>query len=299
MIFFRHPYFFVVILAALYHRTALSWNRCTLIPHRVKSQTGKKCYFYHREGSRMKLFATASPQEIGTESIPSNNVVQLKRDIITLAAAYDRGFGATANVRDKMDRLILDLSRYLDFEDVAVFSDEGTGALSSHEDSDSAPPLSPLNGTWQLIYTNAFDVLSLATPLNTVSAVYQELNLRKGTAVNIIDLIPRIPTSFFSSMPNFLTRLKVKIKAYRRGPKRVGLTFESIEVQPLKDMIQLPFTPIKFDLPTKYLTDILSSSYDSPGYFDVRYVDEDMLIIQQNAPGGYFVSVKVSSADEL
>jgi hypothetical protein len=238
----------------------------------------------------MKLFeAASSHHEKGIENNPSNYVVQLKRDIITLAAAYDRGFGATASVRDKMDRLILNLSRYLDFEDVAIFSDEST---------DGTPPLSPLNGTWQLIYTNAFDVLSLASPLNTVSAVYQELNLRKGTAVNIIDLIPRIPTSFFSSMPNFLTRLKVKIKAYRRGPTRVGLTFESVEVQPLKDMIQLPFTPIKFDLPTKYLTDILSSSYDSPGYFDVRYVDEDMLIIQQNAPGGYFVSVKVSSADE-
>jgi hypothetical protein len=246
----------------------------------------------------MKLFEAASSNEKGIEKTPSNDVVQLKRDIITLAAAYDRGFGATANVRDKMDRLILNLSRYLDFEDVAIFSDESTDALSSREDAGSTPPLSPLNGTWQLIYTNAFDVLSLATPLNTVSAVYQELNLRKGTAVNIIDLLPRIPTSFFSSIPNFLTRLKVKIKAYRRGPKRVGLTFESVEVQPLKDLIQLPFTPLKFDLPTKYFTDILSSSYDSPGYFDVRYVDEDMLIIQQNAPGGYFVSVKVSSADE-
>jgi hypothetical protein len=286
-------YFF--LLLALHYHTVHCLNSGSLVRHRSSLQPGRRCCSTDIRRSAIPLFqSAASSTDRGTEYIQASPVFKLKRDILALAAAYDRGFGATPYVRDKMDRLISDLSDYLEVEDVAI----GFGGSSSGNDTDSMSHQSPLNGTWQLIYTNAFDVLSLATPLNTVSAVYQELNPSKQTAVNIIDLIPRIPTTFFSSMPNFLTRLKVKTKAYRRGPKRVGLNFESVEVQPLKDLLQLPFTPIKFDLPTKYLTELLSSSYDSPGFFDVRYVDDDMLIIQQNAPGGYFVSVKVSSAHD-
>ena len=34
---------------------------------------------------------------------------------------------------------------------------------------------------------------------------------------------------------------------------------------------------------------------DGPGYFDVLYLDEDCLIISQNAPGGIFVNVRDDS----
>jgi len=36
---------------------------------------------------------------------------------------------------------------------------------------------------------------------------------------------------------------------------------------------------------------------DKPGYFDVEYLDDELLIIRQQAPGGVFALVKVDSYD--
>ena len=36
---------------------------------------------------------------------------------------------------------------------------------------------------------------------------------------------------------------------------------------------------------------------DAPGYFDVEYLDDELLIIRQQAPGGRFVLVKVDNYD--
>ena len=33
---------------------------------------------------------------------------------------------------------------------------------------------------------------------------------------------------------------------------------------------------------------------DGPSYFDVLYLDDDMLVIRQNEPGGIFISVRES-----
>ena len=36
---------------------------------------------------------------------------------------------------------------------------------------------------------------------------------------------------------------------------------------------------------------------DAPGYFDVEYLDDELLVIKQQAPGGLFALVKVDSCD--
>jgi len=36
---------------------------------------------------------------------------------------------------------------------------------------------------------------------------------------------------------------------------------------------------------------------DAPGYFDVEYLDEELLIIRQQVPGGVFALVKVDSCE--
>jgi hypothetical protein len=41
----------------------------------------------------------------------------------------------------------------------------------------------------------------------------------------------------------------------------------------------------------------ISLPEDGPGYFDTTYLDEEMLIIRQNAPGGLFVLAKVPDND--
>jgi hypothetical protein len=244
-------------------------------------------------------------QGLEAEATSTTVVVdKLKRDLLATAAAYDRGYGATRGVRDKVDALIEDLSRYQAIDDVATgFALDLDSSGEYFVDNSSTalpPPPSPLKGCWQMVWTTAYDVLSLATPITTVSAIYQDIDPSTNSAINIIDLIPRSQAFLPPQFPTPVTRLQVQTKATRRGPKRVGLLFESVEVQPLKNIFKdsfLPF-PLKVDLPTKYLEDFFKGE-ESPGYFDVSYVDEDMLIIQQNAPGGCFVLVQVDSTDIL
>jgi hypothetical protein len=53
------------------------------------------------------------------------------------------------------------------------------------------------------------------------------------------------------------------------------------------------FPPLGFDLPTLPGT----TQADSPGFFDVTYLDDELLVIRQNQPGGIFVLVKVDSIE--
>lgn len=52
------------------------------------------------------------------------------------------------------------------------------------------------------------------------------------------------------------------------------------------------FPPFAFDLPK-----LPGTGDESPGYFDVVYLDDDLLIIQQSQPGGLFALVRVDSID--
>ena len=81
-------------------------------------------------------------------------------------------------------------------------------------------------------------------------------------------------------------------------PNRVGLVFEQVRVQPLQlfGMALDVFPPLGFDLP-RLPPSLTGTSADSPGYFDVTYLDDDFLIIRQNAPGGVFVSIRVDNID--
>jgi hypothetical protein len=73
---------------------------------------------------------------------------------------------------------------------------------------------------------------------------------------------------------------------------RIGLTFQRVELQPLEvfgwDGRSLP--PLSWNLPKLPGT-------DSTGYFDVTFLDEDLLIIRQNAPGGRFVLLRVDDLE--
>jgi hypothetical protein len=73
----------------------------------------------------------------------------------------------------------------------------------------------------------------------------------------------------------------------RQGsPNRVGLIFESVQVAPMR-IRGMPidvFPPLGFDLPKLPGLD----QADSPGYFDVTNLDDELLVIRQNQPGGLF-----------
>lgn len=99
---------------------------------------------------------------------------------------------------------------------------------------------------------------------------------------------------------------------------RVGLVFEGIKLQPIELLGQkvdnLPplsvdltwprnlieqlaeFVP-GLDLASLGLGDGGNVNADAPGYFDVEYLDDELLIIRQQAPGGVFALVKVDSCE--
>lgn len=207
-----------------------------------------------------------------------DDVESLKKRLLQLGASYDRGFGATAKARDQVEATVRSL------ELLNVDTDAARGI--------STGVASPLTGNWRMIWTTAQDVLILgASPLTTVGAIYQVFE--PPIVTNIIDFIPKAQSLFpISVVPPSLIRAEVKTRASPRPnmPMRVGLNFESVKLKPVQflgiEVDTLP--PLAFDLPKIPGAD----SETSPGYFDVLYLDQEMLIIRQNAPGGFFVSVK-------
>lgn len=85
------------------------------------------------------------------------------------------------------------------------------------------------------------------------------------------------------------TRAYVYTSAYARSNDRIGLTFKSVELKQMSlfgidttNFISL----IKVDLPKLSLFGInQNDNVNSPGYFDILYLDKDLLIIKQNEPG--------------
>jgi hypothetical protein len=205
----------------------------------------------------------------------------LKTKLLQLGASYDRGYGASTKAREEVETIISSLKGLNPTMDVAFGNDSSN--LST----------SPLNGSWRMIWTTAYDVLILGTsPVTSVGAIYQVFDL--PTVTNIIDFLPRIQPLF---LPPSLLRAKVTTRALSRPkePLRIGLVFESVELQPeqlLGASVNGVLPPLGFDLPQ--IPGTIDSS-NSPGYFDVIYLDEEMLIIQQNAPGGKFVLSKTDN----
>lgn len=70
-------------------------------------------------------------------------------------------------------------------------------------------------------------------------------------------------------------------------PITIDLTWQ----QRLFDQIA-PFVPV---LARKESS--MGDDTDKPGYFDVEYLDEELLVIRQQAPGGVFALVKVDNYD--
>jgi hypothetical protein len=261
---------------------------------------------------------------------------ELKRQLFQLAASYDRGFGATPKARKDAGDII-----------------EKLGALNPTEDSargiDGNEDNAPLKAIWRMIWTSAFDVVSLgASPFagkqwslllttfdvdevqfvvtpkfyqiyTAPSAIYQDIT-KPPLATNIIDFIPRAQTLINISSLSSLLRAEVTTRASSRPgfPNRVGLVFEGVKLQPIELLGQkvtdLPPLTVDFTWPRSLLEQLASlvpgldnylglsgtsreATADSPGYFDVKYLDDELLIIRQQAPGGLFVLVKVDNCD--
>jgi hypothetical protein len=240
-----------------------------------------------------------------------------KAQLVQLAASYDRGFGASSSARDKVNAVIRNLEQAYDptFQAAArtILNDDDRAMFSTIRDDNDVPSLI---GNWRMIWTTAVDVLSLsASPLWATGAIHQVYD-GPGTrrVTNIIDFIPRALALWppllrgMLAPPSTLVRALVQTRACRPrtlsatstasdavANNRVGLIFESVAVQPLQllgiDASRLP--PLSVDLPKLPWTDDTTS----PGYFDVTYLDSELLIIRQNAFDGLFCLLRVDSID--
>lgn len=151
-----------------------------------------------------------------------------------------------------------------------------------------------------MVYTSAADVATLnANPLVQVGAIYQDAR-NWPVIVNVIDTSPRplrLAPPQFASRIETATRLDVVTKANTRSPTRVGLVFERVEVR-LQSLLGTPLAQtlpsLGFDLP-RFPSSLLGGDDAGPNYFEVRYLDDDFLVIQQASPGGLFASIAVES----
>lgn len=222
---------------------------------------------------------------------------ELKSQLLRACAASDRGFAASKSDREEIEALLSDLSP------LSPTSDASRGVSTGDDDA-------PLKACWRLVYTSAADVSTLAAnPLASLGGIYQDAR-QLPIITNVIDTFPRALANLPVAMATPLattTRLKVQTRARPRSDTRVGLSFEKIEVEPLTILGQTPpswLPQVKLDLPQLGL-DIQRRIYGvsedvdprdaeaNPSFFDVTYLDDDLLVIQQGSPGGMFAAVKV------
>ncbi|KAL7552433.1 hypothetical protein ACHAWF_015672 [Thalassiosira exigua] len=239
----------------------------------------------------------------------SDHAADLKRELYVLAASYDRGFGATPKARAEADDVIQKLAAINPTQNAA----RGIDGDAAADDGDV-----PLRGIWRMVWTSAFDVVSLgASPFAAPSAIYQDIT-NPPMAINIIDFIPRAQTLFPSSVsPPSLLRAEVTTRASSRigAPERVGLTFEGVKLKPIellgRRVENLPPLSVDLTWPRKTVEKLADfvpgldslaigegeNNVDAPGYFDVEYLDGELLVIRQQVPGGAFALVKVDSCE--
>lgn len=228
-------------------------------------------------------------------SITENGAETIKSDLFALAASCDRGFGASISDTRKAATLIekLRLLNPTENPTINLYPNNSNQTANATSEINSNP--APLEGVWKLVYTTAFDVVSLAaSPLTLLQGIYQVIS-RDGRSANVIDLAPRLQ----AALPQFLVgegistvRLIVGTASSARSNTRVGLTFKSITVQPLSFLgrrTNVDFLPqFSSILPQAALL----GGRDGPGYFDILYLDYNCLIIAQNSPGGIFVNIR-------
>lgn len=249
----------------------------------------------------LSTLSSSTSDDISVSDVPSDLELhdqqtrdQLKRSVLQLGASYDRGFGATPRVQDKMSTILQDLES---------FNPESNASRGIDGPTETdAGVTSPLEGNWRMIWTTAQDVLVLgANPFVSVGAIYQFIE--PPVITNVIDFLPRIQNLLpLRLIPASLLRAEVLTRASSRTSEpeafnRIGLTFEKVSFNAREFLGQdvsgvLP--PLGLDLPR--LPDGVGGS-NAVGYFDVSYLDSDLLVIRQNAPGGCFVLVKVEDTD--
>lgn len=235
--------------------------------------------------------AAAAPPDARIEA------AALKARIFAACAASDRGFAASAADRATIEALLDDLAP------LSPTADPSAGIADGDADA-------PLRACWRLVYTSASDVSTLAgNPFTQLGGIYQDAR-ELPLIVNVIDLFPRalsaLPPNVAANLGT-AARLKVTTRARPRSPTRVGLSFERVGAEATSilgrtppDWLPKPAVPLPqlgLDLQRRVFG--VSDDADprdaesNPAFFDITYLDDDLLVIKQGSPGGTFAAVRV------
>ena len=193
---FRHR--FVFMSSRDYSPSGLYKNKVTSIPTSTSRSTG-------------------SVTSVGIDDQETQRI-SLKSRLFARCAACDRGYGANNNDRIAISDLISEMQ-------LISAEKTPTRGLYPNNNTIDSDAVTPLEGVWQMVYTSAYDVLSLAaSPLTIVQGIYQVI-CANGTVVNVIDLAPRtqalLPVQIQKKLGSTL-RAKVKISGRARSDQRVS-----------------------------------------------------------------------------
>ena len=159
---------------------------------------------------------------------------EIKRRLLRICAACNRGFGASDNDRTAVNTLLRELEPMSPCDAPTAGVADSNNApwlgrgLENSNWNDGTVANGPLEGVWRLIYTDARDVLSLdANPFAGVGPISQEITL-PASVVNVIELVPRVSSLLPPGALRTATTIRVGTRAKARSATRVGLTFETV-----------------------------------------------------------------------
>ncbi len=244
---------------------------CPLVTRAAGASRRRRLRARHaRPGCVRSARMTATPpsddgeEPEGVIDVPSearvSDAAELKQELYTQVSALDRGFIADTPTRKKIHSTLSLLEQV----------------------TPSAEPLDDplLEGTWELVYTNALDLLSLTlmAPVATISTIYQNV-LPSYELVNVVELEPP-----FSAVLNLFdqtrscTRLEVKARGSRRegDARKLDIVFERATVK----QTSLSFVGA-LDLPG-FSVPFLGGS--AVGYVDTTYLDDELRIARAPPP---------------
>mmetsp|Transcript_33007 Transcript_33007/g.69471 ORF Transcript_33007/g.69471 Transcript_33007/m.69471 type:complete len:296 (+) Transcript_33007:97-984(+) len=239
------------------------------------------------------FLSSSVAEEPSSEISVDPEVIQLKDDLIAIAAATRRGFSASRSDRDKAKKIISNLAK-------CSPSDQPAAAYYKESNGNSNMYRSTIAGKWTLIYTDAPDITSLeGGPLSTakLGRIGQECN--PPSIKNVIewqrpDWASSLPFSGGESS-RVLQRVCCEGSATQDNPKTVDLKLVGFELSGLNgsdDVVSGDSSGLNslFNGPAALLESNpvkLQGPLAAPfGKFDILYLDANMRITKTYQ--GYF-----------
>lgn len=220
--------------------------------------------------------ATTHPEvlEAAVREIPLED---LKRELLTSVSTTNRGFVASPSQRKEIITLIEQIER---------------------QNPTPAPCDDPqLTGRWRLLFTNAFDIVSLAllTPVALVGQIYQNVyEAEEGQKhdyelTNIVELEPPFAPISNQFIGQTMASVEVAAKGFRKSDVKIDITFTESSFKPETlagyDVRRLP--PLRYGLRSPV------------GYIETTFLDADIRVARAPPLGGDGGGVFVLLRDAL